>query len=285
MLLMDASGSMARTHMPDEVETQTLPTSVGYKSSQCNSLYYNPAQPYLLPKGYDGVPFPLPTFGAARYAGFGSFYPVADLRVTNLNTEFVAYEASTLEIPSPFPDTPQAGYYYVYTGPETLNFATAPCTQPDTGSTNATPGLGLWTKVNVALQPAADQQNFAIWYTYYRTRISLIKSAASLAFSPLNDTKRIGFITMQPKSSPGAAGINPVRFLPVGDFNSGAGAQKDLWFASSSRRSRAVRRPPAKAWRGSAATTAARKTASTPTCRRRVRTTRSSTRVSRTSRS
>ena len=32
MLLMDASRSMGRSHMPDEVETLTLPTSVGYKS-------------------------------------------------------------------------------------------------------------------------------------------------------------------------------------------------------------------------------------------------------------
>ena len=231
MLLMDASGSMARTHMPDEVETLMGPTSVGYKSFQCNNLYYNPAQVYLLPKTYDGVPFTAWPFGAARYAGFGSFYAVADLRITNLNSEFVAYDASTLEVPSPFPDTPQPGYYYVYTGPETISIATAPCTQTDIGATNATPGLGLWTKVNVATQSAAQQQNFAIWYSYYRTRISLIKSAASLAFSPLNDTKRIGFITMQPKSSPGAAGINPLRFLPVGDFNAGVGNQKDKWFA------------------------------------------------------
>ena len=43
MLLMDASGSMARTHMPDEVETMMGATSVGYKSSQCNTLYYDPA--------------------------------------------------------------------------------------------------------------------------------------------------------------------------------------------------------------------------------------------------
>ncbi|MEO5844556.1 MAG: PilC/PilY family type IV pilus protein [Caldimonas sp.] len=239
MLLMDASGSMARTHMPDEVETQTGPTSVGYKSSQCNALYYNPAQTYLLPKAHDGSPFPLPAFNAARYAGFGNFYLVPDLRVTNLNSQFVAYDAypdaggapaSTLEVPSPFPDTPQAAYYYTYTGPETLVFSAAPCTQNDTGSTNVTPGGGLWTKVNVPTQSAAQQENFAIWYSYYRTRISLIKSAASLAFSPLNDTKRIGFITMQPKRAVGDAGINPLRFLPVGDFNAGVGGQKDLWF-------------------------------------------------------
>ena len=231
MLLMDASGSMARTHMPDEVETMMGPTSVGYKSSQCNTLYYDPAQIYPRPKMYDGSLFPLQLFGSARYAGFGNYHAVPDLRVTNLNTEFVAYDATTLEVPSPFPDTPQAAYYYVYTGPETLSFAAAPCTQVDTGATNATPGGGTWTKVNVAAQSAAVKENFAIWYSYYRTRIALIKSAASLAFSPLNDTKRIGFITMQPKTSVGAAGINPLRFLPVGDFNPAPGGQKDKWFA------------------------------------------------------
>ena len=231
MLLMDSSGSMARTHMPDEVETMMGATSVGYKSSQCNTLYYDPAQRYPRPKMYDGSLFPLQPFAAARYAGFGNYHAVPDLTVKNLNSEFVAYDATTLEVPSPFPDTPQAAYYYVYTGPETLSFATAPCTQVDTGATNSTPGGGTWTKVNVAAQSAAEKENFAIWYSYYRTRIALIKSAASLAFSPLNDTKRIGFITMQPKSSVGAAGINPLRFLPVGDFNPGPNNQKDKWFA------------------------------------------------------
>ncbi|MEO8311457.1 MAG: hypothetical protein ABI520_09820, partial [Caldimonas sp.] len=177
MLLMDASGSMARTHMPDEVETLMGATSVGYKSSQCNTLYYNPAQTYQRPKAYDGNPLALPTFGAAPYAGFGSYYAVPDLRITNLNSEFVAYDPATLEVPSPFPDTPQAGYYFVYTGPETLSFATAPCTQVDIGATNATPGGGTWTKVDVSAQSAAQKENFAIWYTYYRTRISLIKTA------------------------------------------------------------------------------------------------------------
>ncbi len=241
MLLMDASGSMGRSHMPDEVETATGPTSVGYKSSQCNQLYYNPAQIYLLPKRYDGTLFPVPSFSAARYAGFGDFYAVPDLSVEDLNTQFVSYDAATLEVPSPFPDPPQAAYYFDYSGAQTLTFAAAPCTDNDT-SLPSTAGVfpatggGTWTKVLVTSRPAAEQQNFAIWYSFYRTRIALIKSAASLAFAPLNDTKRIGFITVQPKASPGAPGIAGVapnwpRYLPIADFNAGAGAQKDKWFA------------------------------------------------------
>ena len=50
MLLMDTSGSMGWGHMPDEVESLTGIGSVGYKSGQCNVLYYNPKQTYLIPK-------------------------------------------------------------------------------------------------------------------------------------------------------------------------------------------------------------------------------------------
>ena len=228
MLLMDTSGSMGRTHMPDEVETATRPHSIGYKSSQCNALYYNPAQIYLLPKDYLGAAFAEPSFTAAPYAGFGAYYEVPDLSTTNLESQFVAYDANTLETPSPFPDTPQAAYYYVYSGPETLNYATLPCRQLDTGATVATAGGGMWTKVNVSAQSADQRKNFAIWYSFYRTRIALVKSAASLAFSPLRDTKRVGFITVEPKTNPGDSGINPLRFLKLDDFGT---AQKQRWFA------------------------------------------------------
>ena len=66
MLLMDASDSMARTHMPDEVESVTRPTSVGYKNSKCNVLYYDPSKKYDIPKDENGVPFPTPSFTGAR---------------------------------------------------------------------------------------------------------------------------------------------------------------------------------------------------------------------------
>ena len=227
MLLMDASGSMGRTHMPDELETLTGPLSIGYKSSQCNALYYNPAQTYILPRTYLNAPMPTPTFNAAPYAGYGSFYSPPDATPpVDLGSQFVAYDNNTLNIPSAT-DTPQAAYYYVYSGPTLLKYSIAPCTDLDVGTSTAASDGGTWTKVNVALQTAAEKQNFAIWYAYYRTRLALIKSAASLTFAPLNDTKRIGFITVEPKDTPTSAAINPVRYLPINDFDS---TQKNLWF-------------------------------------------------------
>ncbi len=72
-----------------------------------------------------------------------------------------------------------------------------------------------------------ETQNFAIWYSFYRTRILLIKSAASLAFTPLTDSFRVGFITVKPKDNPTDAAINPNKYLAIDDFNT---TQRGLWF-------------------------------------------------------
>jgi hypothetical protein len=231
MLLMDASQSMGRTHMPDEVETATGIGSVGYKSSQCNVLYYNPNQAYLVPKKPDGSLFPTPSFTAARYAGYGDYFVVPDTSTTNLSTSFLPYEPGrTLSNTTAAAATAGAAYYYVYTGSQTLTFANSPCTDTDNLSGNnskAASGGGTWTRVDVSLSSTAEKANFAVWYTYYRTRISLTKSAASLAFTPLTDSFRVGFLTVNPKNNPGDASINADRYLAINDFNS---TQRTDWF-------------------------------------------------------
>ena len=250
MLLMDNSGSMGRTHMPDEVESVAGVKSIGYKSSQCNALYFNPDTPYALPKRYNGVLFAKPTFGAAPYAGYVEFYTAPDAKdvlVPNLNTDFVPYDwgkntvLGPLGAPTSGPSagfaaaTPGPGYYYVYTDgsgakPASLAYSSAQCKQLDTGATVAATGGGTWTRYNVALRPTAEQDNFALWYSFYRTRLSLTKSAASLAFAALNSSKRVGFITVEPKVNPGDAQIDQARYLPIGDFTTTALGQKDLWY-------------------------------------------------------
>jgi len=241
MLLMDASGSMGRTHMPDEVEALvTDPPTIGYKAAQCNALYFNPNQTYLVPKRYTDVLFATPSFASAPYAGFGEFYAVPDTHTVNLNNAFVAYDDTTLEFPAVYRDPAQPAYYYVYTNnsgvrPDKLDPASSLCKQRDNRRTDPTPDGGTWTRYDVSTRPL-EQEKFAIWYSFYRTRLALIKSAASLTFAPLNGTKRVGFITVQPKQTPGAAGIwrtgpsDWPRYLPIDDFNTGAGSQKELWF-------------------------------------------------------
>jgi Tfp pilus tip-associated adhesin PilY1 len=234
MLLMDTSGSMGWGHMPDEVETATGTGSVGYKAAQCNVLYYNRNQKYDVPKKPDGSLFPTPSFSNARYAGYGDYYVTPDTTTVNLGGNFIPYETSTLRVPPATAATPGPAFYYYYTGPQTLAYAAAPCTDTDNLAGNASKGAtggGTWTRVEVSsnsgVAGADERGNFAIWYSYYRTRISLTKSAASLAFTPLTDSFRVGFITVKPKDAPTSASINPAKYLPIADFNS---TQRSAWF-------------------------------------------------------
>src|SRR6476619_4184773 len=99
MLLMDTSDSMARTHMPDEIEAVTRPTSIGYKNSQCNVIYYDPKKIYALPKDENGIDFTAPTFTSAPYSGFAPklLAPTAlQSSSTDLSQYFLAYDNTTL---------------------------------------------------------------------------------------------------------------------------------------------------------------------------------------------
>ena len=250
MLLMDNSGSMGWTHMPDEIETVTGVKSIGYKSAQCNKLYYNPAATYLVPKRSNGTFLPTPTFAAAPYSGYVSFYAapsVKDSTIPNLATGFSAYEWGEGQIHGPLyapTSGPSIGYaaatvgpayYYVYAGPQTLRYDALPCMQLDTSSVAPMlangPGGGTWTRIDMRGEGAAQQKNFAIWYSFYRTRLSLTKSAASLAFAPLDSSKRVGFIAVEPKDNRNDVLINPARYLSIDDFTTVAGGQKSKWYS------------------------------------------------------
>ena len=263
MLLMDASDSMARTHMPDEVESVAGPTSIGYKNSACNVLYYDPNKLYTVPKDENGDPFTTtPNFNAAPYLGFASklISPTAlQSSLTDLSQYFLAYDNTTLEIPRayvdggsvpvPSPYVPTSGhypgvpaYYYVYTPPSTgtpdvLRYDSAACAMADPGTSYVspitTPAGGNWKRIIVGATTgsttvgADERANFAVWYSYYRSRLSLIKSAASLAFSPLGNTYRVGFLTVEPKASKSIQDVDPLRYLPMADFDA---TNRVTWF-------------------------------------------------------
>ena len=81
------------------------------------------------------------------------------------------------------------------------------------------PRYGNFLRVNI---PASQQQNFANWYSYYRTRILATKTAIGIAFSHLDSSKRVGFVTINPGY--------PVRsqyFVPIHSFDSD---QKQLFY-------------------------------------------------------
>jgi type IV pilus assembly protein PilY1 len=73
---------------------------------------------------------------------------------------------------------------------------------------------------------AEEMTNFANWYTFYRTRMNMMKTAAGRAFVTIDDTYRVGFITINPGSP---VGVN--EYLRIADFTSGVGGHKQSWYS------------------------------------------------------
>ena len=90
-------------------------------------------------------------------------------------------------------------------------------------------------------------QNYARWYTYYRTRMQMMKTTAGRAFFPLvstgsaNDKLRVGFITINPffKNVSGLndpddnqGSVQSDRYLKIDTFRGGAGNQAANWYST-----------------------------------------------------
>ncbi|HRE13209.1 MAG TPA: PilC/PilY family type IV pilus protein [Usitatibacteraceae bacterium] len=69
---------------------------------------------------------------------------------------------------------------------------------------------------------AEEIQNFANWWTYYRTRMALMKTATGRAFLPIDDRFRIGFITINPNNP-----VTSSKYQPIAKFDSG---QRLSWY-------------------------------------------------------
>ncbi len=65
---------------------------------------------------------------------------------------------------------------------------------------------------------AANQTNFANWYSYYRTRMLMMKTATGRAFSSVNNKYRVGLMKISSTGTPA---------VQMGTFE---GAQRDTWY-------------------------------------------------------
>ena len=67
-----------------------------------------------------------------------------------------------------------------------------------------------------------EMTNFANWWTYYHSRMQMMKTAASHAFQPIDERYRVGFFTINTSNT--STGTN---FLNIGTFDT---TQKSSWF-------------------------------------------------------
>ena len=223
LFILDASGSMDGEFMPDEMGSYTGKAS--YASHLCNTIYYNPAITYLLPKNANGTDFAASTFTGADNDGFlssGNTGNPSSLNAGSTTNLTNGYKGTNL-------GSSEKAFYYKWNGASAPTVAECQGSAPN-ASRNVPHTTGNWQKVQI---PAAEEQNFANWFTYYRTRMLLMKSAAGRAFNGLNDSFRVGFVTICPNGSDcdSDTAIVPVTAAHYLQIDAFTPTQKSAWYA------------------------------------------------------
>lgn len=195
LITLDDSGSMERAYTPDNIASPT--NSRRFHSAYYNPMYYNPAVNYAAPKK---VVFNAGT-GITTLTDYPTSYTAAFLNgfrptlgSVNLSTNFkasVTYTQGSAAVgtqannPDDFPSTPTnqrsggvAAYYY------TRNNTLANCTATDLEDEDCYQRVFIGTT-------AAERQNFANWYSFYRTRALATAASANVAFSSLSENTRV----------------------------------------------------------------------------------------------
>lgn len=204
--VLDNSGSMAWSNLPDAAayftsswkyigsqEIGGFNGDYGIYATHCNGGYFNPAVTYSPPVNSAGVSYSNATYTAAWVDGFNT-----GLGTTNLSAANFWASGRT------------GGFYYQYTGVQPLRnfqYTTSGTLIANTfynecnSSVGSAPGSAVFTRVDINTASAAVQQNYANWFSYYRTRILAMKSGAGRAFAGLNSSYRVGFQTINNNST------------------------------------------------------------------------------------
>ncbi len=193
VVTFDDSGSMMATSLPD-----SLSGSYGnkyYFSPDTNLIYFDPSKSYPPPVKADGSSFPNASYTGAWRDGLcanatGS-YCYGSANTLNLSTRFYqdfSKVTSTGDAPNALTgvdisNTVRGGSSGKYNGGF---YYTCPTPFSNTGCTA--------TYIND--ETAAVQQNFANWYSYYRTRNLLSRTALTRAYGSISGDVRVAWQTI-----------------------------------------------------------------------------------------
>jgi type IV pilus assembly protein PilY1 len=103
----------------------------------------------------------------------------------------------------------ETDYYYA-------TYTADPASPPSTCEAESS-----YTKVFIKDLDTTQKQNFANWYTFYRTRTLMMKSASGRAFAGLGDKYRVGFTTIND------TGLSSTKSLVIKKFDA---TQKSNWY-------------------------------------------------------
>lgn len=225
MFMLDASGSMDYDYAPDYVGaykysdsllSPLLPsaTKLCFADAAINPIFYNPALTYKPPVAADGTPYPDSSFSSAWRDGFNTAAGTRDLRnPDNLSSPETQVGDGLLGIGAPH----ERVYYAKWKGTG----------QPKCND-SAYPGTYSYKNFDFVLDAsgwtAAQKTNYANWYSYYRTRMLTMRSAAGRVFATIDPTRyRVGFSTIADTGATDGTG-----FLNIRDFDA-AGQRSDFF--------------------------------------------------------
>ena len=234
VLTLDDSSSMARAFVPESLDSAS--SSRRAKSSHRNALYYNPTTVYPRPVfvNADGTTTTLTaSFTDARINGFADSGPgrASSLGTVNLSNGYRPtweYDPSRTFSSQTFANHPNAdltrigvtlasspgkAYYYVWSptnsGCTSTNIDDDACYSIRIVGEQAGPAD---VDGNGVVNGDDERLNFAIWYSFYRTRNLMTVAAASRAMADVPSTARVGFQALRASSS--GASANGLCALP-----------------------------------------------------------------------
>jgi type IV pilus assembly protein PilY1 len=178
LFMLDDSGSMAWSYMPDNISgicnngTNDINRARG-RSPNVNKAYFDPAITYQPPLAPDGTPYPAASLTSAKTNGYDSSSGTVNL-ITNYRATWRYQDG---EETTKFCGASGAADYYL--------FDTTLCTDASNNS--------CYKRYIVDEQTAVVKTNFANWYSFYRTRLMSSKAGIGRAFQTLPETMRVGY--------------------------------------------------------------------------------------------
>ena len=229
LFILDDSGSMGWDYMPDTVLNFTNGTS-GRSAYTLSSVYYNPYKDYQPWMHADGS---LMTGGTSYTAAF-SDADLASGSTTNLGnnrrTFYVPVDEDMARNPQSYSSANLrniANYYRfeIHTDGRVVRsrYGTRVTGVSNRNCSTSSTGWGSCEYLTPTGRTEAQElENFAIWYSYHRTRMKAAKAGASQAFSELGTDVRVGFRTIWGRNG-GQTNQNwPTESKPIPvDYNGG----------------------------------------------------------------
>jgi type IV pilus assembly protein PilY1 len=190
--ILDDSGSMASTFMPDTVPATAPAPNIAQEAYTRNSIHYNPNNTYRGWQRADGT-----FMNDTPYTAVFTSTTLASGGTTNLSGSTLTFYVPTATN-TDLADTRQ------YTRYQLRNDGTATaCTWRFIAPVgfNTCNVVTSFTWGSVTRNLAQEKANYANWYSYHRTRTKVAKAGASYAFndpSVFNDDSdyRVGFTTI-----------------------------------------------------------------------------------------